>query len=434
MPNLDILIDFYRSGELEHAVAKYKLLTELIADDGIELLDSEPFWEGQSSLKSTSWTYIATPLLRHPLQEVDNQNNDKFIQFLPIPPLHDVYYKSSVSNQAIPTIDHLLFLDLVLCVAEYESMFNARLDNLVMKTKEKIQSVFTLLVTFYQHKKISSWWELTERAGVSTPYSAYGELLPPLIGSEVITSKLQHENQDFSEIKNALMPDSDNVLLAFDQFVAHFTLSTLAKGLVSASQLKFCCLRDEYYVFFHEDGFLQYFWKERRWTNDPVDDVECIIFSPEDDDYIFHLNKKLAVEIPELTDQTIIKIKDPTGYFALMMDKEAHGGIYDLRTLFKVVDTGQLNWYDEVEEIQLKNLEEGLRNIENKVAAFWVGGSGYKLIAYGRLIVNNKLVRRLPETIHGACFSPNGDYLVLLEDKRGVVLETANYTPIRNFG
>lgn len=435
MPNHDNLIDFYAAHKLEQARANYKLLAGAIASDSIKPFDVEDFWENQSSLIRKTWMYVAAPPLWHPLQKTGRNGGsekDLFIRFLPIPPLYDKFRNSEVSGQAVPSIDNLLFRQLILDLADYQSMDNARVGHLASQMKEKIQSVFTLIVTFYQHKDILSWWELTELAGADTAYSAYEEWLPPLVGSDFKVSGPYPENSGFGSVKDTIMPDNDNVLFLFDEHIIHLILSTSEKSSMTASGFNFCCIRGEHCTFYYEDGFLHYFWKEKQWSSGIAIDSEYILLSPDDDDHIFHVQKKMALDIPEFMDQAMIKVKNVTGDFGLIMDKEAHGGVYDLRTLSKVVDTGQLSWYDDAEEITLKGLES-TNNVSQKAATFWVGDKQYKLLAYGRVIVNNKLIRSIPAAISSACFSPDGSYLVLVSDKRCFVLETAGYTSIMDF-
>lgn len=435
MLNYD-LIDFYASREFKTVMAKYQLLTELIANKSITFCDNENFLENKNTLKSKSWMYITTPLLRHPLQE-SKENIDKkkesFIQFLPIPPLHDKWYLSDISGQAIPTIDYYLFEKLIIHIAEYQSMVDSGLENVTKIVKEKIQALFTLITTFYQHEKIISWWELVVLSGIETPYSMYEEYLPPLTKSTINISEYHKANKGFNGVRDTIMLDNDNLLFLFDEYITHFTLSTSESLSILTPQFNFYGIKDKYCTFYHEDGFIHYFWKEKQWSNRLSDNTEYILLSPEEDEYLFHLQKKLALPIPELMNRAIIKVTDTSGDFCLMMDKEAHGGIYNLQTLSKIVNTGQLNWYSDTEEIILKDLKNEHHGSQNKVAAFWMDNKQYKLLAYGKIIVNNKLTRNIPANILNACFSPDGDYLILVSDEKCFVLETTTYTCIMDF-
>ncbi len=441
MPNHETLIDFYKTDKYKHSIHVYHMLNDLIARDKIMLFDYDSFWEDEQwPMHYKSWTYIATPSLWHPLVKNKNINSKKeneessgFIDFLPIPPLEDRFYISPISGQKLPTIDHLIFIKLILLAEEYNSLKNVRQDIFVKRVQRNMQFYLNILVIYYQHA-VDNWWELVELSGENTTFLDYEELLPPLRNSDFNITEIPDSAKELKTIIDVKMLDNENILFIAEEGIAHFTLPSLDKLYFSVPRFNFCCVQQDICVFYHEEGFMNYHWKEKHWSNTLISDISYIILSPEDDiDLIFHLRKKIVLEIPELMDHAVIKVKDPAGSFVLLLDKEAHGGIYDLQTLSKAVDANCINWYMDIDEINLDIEEEDHKKIPCKAAAIWVGGNQYKMLAYGKIISDNKLQKGVHKNLQRACFSPDGKYLLLTGMSRCSLLETTNYTAVNTF-
>ncbi len=371
------------------------------------------------------WTFIEIPNTQHPFL------NNQHLDFVAIPPLPYGTYTSSVSKQLILGIENYLFLAMVTITDDYtfslESGLVRRAERLKIEIKKELQKI----ITYYQRTNEMSRWDIEQACNDMSLFSEYEEFLPPFEISSFKVSEKKDEvlDLDYTRVE---MINSSNVILRTETKMIHFSFEEGIKKNYSVSHLQFNSIKKEVIEFYNKDGFLEYQWLTQNWS-DRFDAARprILIQSDEEIDTIVHLNKKVIIKPYGIYNGVKVKTKDISGEFALYMDKETCGGIYDLNSGYIVVDTYEIKWDQTINvEIPYKNKEETL--LISKAAACWVGTNNYQLIAYGRVFKDNKCMAILNSNIMLSSYSVDGKQLFLADQKTFYLLETENYTVLNS--
>jgi hypothetical protein len=409
----DMLINFYISQDQEEAARSYRYLEDLVKKNVLPHIDYNEFMGdlGASALKSY-WQYIQTPPLTHYTPDQgEDVTRPISIHYLPIP--SEPAFRATQSQESL-SLTHSILHKVIMLAAEYilagSPAMNASLYNRLGAAAQKYLSQLILL---FQQKAPPNRWILEVLTESESQFELYEEILPPLQAARPnISSTTALEESAIREVR---MVDDNNILFDFENHMMHYVLSTDERLMFKTPQLTFSGLYEDKCLFYCDSGFANYEWKNKRWNYELLPDSDYIILSPEHDlDIIFNLRKKRVLTILEPMDRGEIKVINTPGTRVLIIDKESHGGIYNLQTGLLEVDARQINWFPENDEIVLEpadNQEPGSDN--SKATAIWAADGNYKIVAFGRLIVDGAPVCLFREEVLSACFTPTGDHLIL---------------------
>jgi hypothetical protein len=409
----DILINFYTSQDQEEVVRSYRHVENLIKGKLLPQIDSAEFVEnlGASALKS-HWQYIQTPPLTHyTLEPGEDITKSISIKYLPIP--SQGAFQDGQSHESLP-LTYSIQHKIIMLAAEYNLSGPPAINTVLYKRlKAATQKYLSQLIILFQQKLSPNRWILEGLTESESHFEDYEEILPPL---QPARAKISSTNAlDESLIREVRMADDNNILFVFENNIMHYILSSDERLIFKTPQLTFTGLYEDKCLFYCDSGFVNYEWKNRQWNDELLSGTDYIILSPENDvDIIFNLRKKQVLTILEPMDRGEIKVINTPGTSALIMDKEAHGGIYNLQTGLMEVDTNRINWHFESDEMQLESDDNQERSSENsKTMAVWHSDGKYKILAFGRLIADGAPLCLIKEDVLAACFTPLGDHLIL---------------------
>jgi hypothetical protein len=410
-------MSFYISQDQEEVVRSYQYVENLIKQKVLPQIDYDEFMEnlGASALKS-HWQYIQTPPLTHyTLNQGGKITNPVSIRYLPIP--SQLAFRDTQSHESL-SLTYSIQHKVIMLAAEYNlSGPPAPNTSLHNRLKAATQKYFSQLIILFQQRMPPNRWILEGLTESETHFEDYKEILPPLQATRSkisLTSALEG-----SAIREVRMVDDNNILFIFKNNVMHYVLSTAERLIFKTPSLTFTGFHEDKCLFYGDLGFVNYEWKNKQWNEELLPGSDYIILSPEKDvDIIFNLRKKQALTILEPMDRGEIKVINTSGTRALIMDKEAYGGIYNLHTGLIEVDTKQINWSFRKEEVYSGSDDNQESSSEySKATAVWCIDRKYEILAFGRLIVDGSPLCLFHEEVLSACFTPMGEHLILCRQK-----------------
>ncbi len=319
-----------------------------------------------------------------------------------------------------------MFKKVALLAAEYHfSEHNVPDSHLAKRILQPLQKYLSQLILLLRQASPIERWALEEETEGESIFEIYEEMLPPFRPSS--TEIAVSHTLNTREIREARMPDANNLLLVYEKNVLHCELPAGALTIYQTPALTWAGMQAGKSVFYEDSGFVNYDWLNKKWEYEMLPDFDYRILSPDRDvSLLFDIRKKCALTFLEPMDRLSVSAMDTTGKHAILMDMEANGGIYELKSGWRKVDSKSLDWYGFPEKPPVATEETG--RSKSRAVALWCENSDFKMLAFGKLINGASPLAFFYEDIKAACFSPDGNHLFLCREEDCLRYDIENHS------
>lgn len=319
-----------------------------------------------------------------------------------------------------------MFKKVALLAAEYHfSEHNVPGSPLAKRILQPMQKYLSQLILLLRQASPIERWALEEETEGESIFEIYEEMLPPFrpgLTKIAISGTLSSR-----EIREARMPDPNNLLLVYEKNVLHYELPTGTLTIYQAPALTWAGMQAGRSIFYEDSGYVNYDWQNKKWEYEIIPEFNYRILSPDRDvSLLFDIRKKRALTFLEPMDRVSVSAIDTTGEHAILMDKEANGGIYELKSGWRKVDSKSLDWYG-IQEKSPVAAEEAGRS-KSRAVALWCENNDFKILAFGKLINGASPLAFFYEDVQAACFSPDGNHLLLCREEDCLRYDIINHS------